>query len=216
MHKVTRISFLMIFCFLMIGITTADAQRRGKKKKKKKPTQDEYFDERGSFAHRLWYGGGFNLGFVGGNNNSRFDLGISPMVGFKVTEAFSVGPRVGIQYSYIRGIGTDGVRHKVEPISYSVGMFGRYKAFTNFFAHAEYGVESEQQIFGTNSGLLAIDTNGDVITARRNVNNFFAGLGYTSGDIIAYEISLLYNFIEDAEDPTAFPWDIRFGLTYNF
>ena len=214
MNKIIRISILLVLFSFCLGITTADAQRR--KKKRKKPQQDEYFDESGSFRHRLWYGGGFNLGFAGSNNYSVFNFGLSPMVGFKVTEEFSVGPRVGIQYTYIKGTGTDLRTHSVSPLSYSVGLFTRYKAFSNFFAHLEYGVESEQQI-ATLNGFLFIDPEtNEVFTERQNNNRFYGGVGYNSGGIVAYEILLLYNFIADDQDVIDFPWDIRFGITYNF
>ncbi len=215
MNRITRVSILLLLFVFCIGITTADAQRR-KKRKKKKPEQDEYFEEGNNFAYRLWYGGGFNLGFSGNNVYNIFNIGISPMVGYKVTDAFSFGPRVGINYSFIKGTGADGRTKSVEPLDYSVGLFSRYKILPAVFAHVEYGFESVQQVFEAGNGFLAVDQSGDVITIRDDRSNFFIGAGYSSGGIVSGEISILYNVLSDSEDINDFPWDFRFGITYNF
>ena len=84
---------LLALLFVSMMTNDAHAQRQGKKKKSSKT--DEYFDESG-FVNKLWYGGGLNLGYSGGNNQSFFAFGLSPMVGYKVwDDIISIGPKLG-------------------------------------------------------------------------------------------------------------------------
>lgn len=230
MKKITRILSLLLICTLFIGISTADAQYYGrkKKKKKKKPAKteqvdkettknektDDYFDESGGFKHKLWYGGGFNINFSGNGVISAFNLGITPMVGYKITDRFSLGPRVGIQYNYFKGIGIDNRTHKVEPISYSLGAFTRYKLLDFLFVHGEFEHENTESFFVDNASRFDV-VDGEVNTFRESRQNAYLGLGYTSGSIFAYEIYLLYNFLEPV-DSQSLPFDIRIGFTYKF
>lgn len=185
--------------------------------RKKKSDVDQYFDESGSIATRLWYGGGFNLGFSGTSGFSAFSLGISPMVGYKVFENnsnFSVGPRANLDYSYYKGTGTDNQIHSVQSISYSLGLFARYKVFSNFFAHAEVEQENRESIAMV-SNLFVIGTDGKPLTQRDPRQNLYLGAGYTSGGVLAYEVLIIYNALEPSNSVNL-PFDIRFGFTYKF
>ena len=178
----------------------ADAQR-GKKKSRSNET-DEYFDESGIGAYKFWYGGGVGLGFSGGNISSRFDFSLSPMLGYKITPEFSVGPRVELSYTHFRqNVGFNDIR-KANLFSYGIGIFGRYKIFNQFFTHAEFQIENRQVLI-----------NGE--KDRNRFDNFFVGIGYTSGGQVAYEIALLYNILED-DNTIDLPLDYRLAFTYNF
>ena len=192
---------------LIISIGTADAQnygRKKKKKKKKKPAKteqtDDYFDESGGFAHRLWYGGMINFQ-IGSDQfgNSALLLGLSPMVGYKFTDYLSAGPRITFNYyeEYLPG-------PNFKVIQLGIGGFGRVKFSPSIFAHLEYEVLKLNEVsdFGLQEG---------------SENNFYAGLGYNSsgGVGFGYEIMVLYNFLEENRD-TQVPIEFRVGFTYNF
>ncbi|MEM1118937.1 MAG: hypothetical protein AAGJ18_00725 [Bacteroidota bacterium] len=192
---------LLLICCLSIQL---DAQRRDNNRNRNENTED-YFDESGVGSFRFWYGGGIGLNFGSGfnvfvgQNTSQFNFSISPMVGYKLTPEFSVGPRVELIYTHLRvGGGTNNVR-KFNFLDYGVGAFARYKLFQQFFLHTEYQVESIQQPDGP----------------RFSQNNFFLGGGYTSGGQIGYEISILWDLIED-ENTINLPIDYRIAFTYNF
>lgn len=211
-----KLKSLVILC-LVLGVI---AQNGFGQSKKKKSNVEEYFDESGSIVHRLWYGGGFNLGFSGTSGFSAFSLGVSPMVGYKVLEnnKLSVGPRLTLDYSYYKGTGTDGAVHSAQPISYAVGLFGRYKVLSNVFAHVEIEQENRESIAVVTNGFenfFVIDTDGKPLTERQGRQNFYIGAGYTSGGVLAYEIVVLYNVLEP-ENSVNLPFDVRFGLTYKF
>ncbi|MCB9265170.1 MAG: hypothetical protein H6558_09115 [Lewinellaceae bacterium] len=206
MKKIIQLSFLL-FALLFIIQVDAYGQRGGKKKQ----DVDKYFDESGGFAHRLWYGGGFSLGFSGNNFESIFQIGLSPMVGYKITEEFSVGPRANLSYFLYRGetftpAGVQGANL----FEYGLGAFARYKVFRSIFVHLEYGFDNEARIFGYD------EIARDWITDRRVRNNAFVGGGYNDGNgVWGYEIYLLYNVLQE-DNTLALPLDFRFGITYNF
>lgn len=207
---------LLAMIFTMGFSDDAYAQRRGKKKKKKKTTRtDEYFDESGGFKHRLWYGGGVNLSFFSdrlGNSNytgNAFITGLSPMVGYKIFENLSVGPR--FEFSLYRGkyqqFGQGEVL-KVNAFNYGIGIFSRYKFLSQFFAHAEFQYQSLEQGTG-----FIVDNKLE--TTRVGREYFYLGAGYSTGDIWAYEVSLLYDVL-DGGGTTELPLSYRIGITYKF
>ncbi len=186
-------------------------------KKKKKPSKtDQYFDDSG-FTNKLWYGGNFTLGFSGGNNQSYFAFGLTPMVGYKlIDDIVSVGPRAGFEYNNIRiQQYNGGPVYKVSPLSYSVGAFARVKPFQNFFGHFEYEYKNTDSTDPNRDGYIEIDPNGKIVTGRVPYNNVYVGIGYTSGGLWGYEILLLYNVNQPTYTVDS-PFDIRFGITYKF
>ena len=210
MKKIIQLSFLIGALMLCFNVESSAQYGYGKKKKKKKTEKnDEYFDESGGFAHKLWYGGGFNLNFSGNSFQSLFQIGISPMVGYKIAEPFSIGPRVAVQYNYLRVNNGGGQILKSSPITWSAGAFARYKVFQNFFGHLEF--EYQNAVIN-----YAFVPNG-LEPIRRTQNNYFLGGGYNSGNgILGYEIYLLYNVNLPETNLDQSPIVLRFGITYNF
>ncbi len=139
MKNLTKILPVLLLFIFVAGIQDAVAQRSGKKKKKK-DTTDEYFDDKGSFASRLWYGGGVNLGL----SNGYFEFGLTPMVGYKFTDALSIGPRGRMLFQHYK-LSDGQTNYNLRTFSYGMGIFGRAKVFNNFFAHVEYEHEREGQ-----------------------------------------------------------------------
>ncbi|MEO7175969.1 MAG: hypothetical protein ABIV51_08830 [Saprospiraceae bacterium] len=164
-------------------------------------------DEMVTFKDHLWYGGSFDLGFSGSNSYNIFIIGVNPMVGYKILPFLSVGPRVGIQYNYIKGyidFNSNQVK-KLNLFHYSAGVFTRAKFFRNFFAQAEYEYQSYQDY----------DPFNNLDKFRVGRDNMYIGLGYNSGGEIGTELALMYNLLEPAES-LSLPISLRFGLTYKF
>lgn len=171
---------------------------------------DRYFDESQGFTHRLWYGGGVQLGFSGGTFSSIFQIGISPMVGYKFTENLSAGPRLSLLYSHYRQQTGFNTTVRANMIDYGVGAFARYKVIRGFFVHLEYGADNEE--FPTTSVL----PNGELETIRQLRNNAYVGVGYNnSAGLWGYDIYILYNTLLAENSPRS-PFELRFGVTYNF
>ncbi len=203
------IRFSLLLCLFSFCVSVPSyAQKR----KKKKDTE-EYFDESGGFKHRLWYGGNFNLGFT----NNIFNLGIAPMIGYKLTDRFSVGPRFKIDYYAEKLFNNTGETFNFRTTSWGAGVFARGKVITNAFAHIEFEYENQGAPDYDANGFFQLDGNNsnNIKTTRLNRNNFYIGGGYTSGTIVSYEILILYNVLEDSSS-ARLPWDLRIGFTYNF
>ena len=216
MKKILKITAVLIVCMLFIGISDADAQYGKKKKKKKKSDDTEYFDESGSFLHKLWYGGGINLGFAGNNAESVFNIGISPMVGYKISEMVSIGPRLVLDYTTRRL--SDGFQvYKVNNVDYGGGIFARLKPFRSIFFHTEFALLNESFIAVDGFGYPIIEPDNKLATVRETSENFYIGAGYFSGGNggFGYEIVLLYNVLAP-DDVIDLPIDLRFGFTWNF
>jgi hypothetical protein len=234
MKKIVKISSLAL-AFLFFLNFDASAQIKPTKKKTDEPTEqkedakpststtkkkttkktDEYFDESGGFKHRLWYGGNFNLNFSGAEGTSLFTIGLTPMVGYKIIGGLSAGPRVGISYTNIKSVDTQNKVSAVGLTDFTLGAFTRYKAFKNFFAHGEYEYQSQQSAFGDSYNRIQLDASGKAIKKRYDRTNYYAGLGYSSGEIFSYEIMALYNF-NLPKGSLEQPVSIRAGFTYKF
>jgi hypothetical protein len=180
---------------------------------------DEAFEQKG-IAHKLWYGGGFTLGFSGTTNASVFQIGITPMVGYKLTDNLSVGPRIGITYQHIKGDSRDITTGELAIKStglteYIAGVFARYKVFNQFFAHVEAEYRSSEFVLSDGTFLAA--DGDDLATVRQDEFQPIVGVGYNSsgGGPWGYEIMLLYR-TNIPEDDIRSPFDLRIGFTYNF
>ena len=160
-----------------------------------------------TFKERLWYGGGFNLGFSGGTGISVLQVGISPMVGYKLTPRFSIGPRVSTLVSFYWVQSFNGERQNTQPVNWGAGLFSRYKITSEIFAHVEYEYANQALVEQTFDGLS---------TRRITNDNIYIGAGYSSGmGPGKFEILGLYNINQNFESFDS-PFSIRFGFTQNF
>ncbi|MBK8844307.1 MAG: hypothetical protein IPO33_16470 [Saprospiraceae bacterium] len=91
-----KIKYFLVFIFLGVLVCTNPLVGQNYNTKKKAPTKEST-----KFTEKLWYGGGVNLGFGADEFTSVFSLGLSPMVGYKFTPDFSMGPRVGFSFQTI-------------------------------------------------------------------------------------------------------------------
>ncbi len=235
MKKILSIGLLATF-LVLLGSIDASAQRRKSKDpqptEQKEPTEedskpsatskktpkkktDDYFDEKGGFKHRLWYGGNFILNYSGSNGQSAFTIGATPMVGYKIIGGLSAGPRVGVIYTSLKAYDSQNKISTVGLTDYSGGAFARYKFFKNFFVHVETEYVSSAQYGEDSFGRIILGADGKPFKARVGRQNSNVGIGYNSGSLIGYEIALLYN-LTPPQNTIQQPFDIRIGFTYNF
>ena len=216
MKKYLIFSFLVLF-FMSAFSVDMSAQRRSKKKKKKTTTnrKSDYFDERGgSITDRLWYGADVNLNFGSFNGQSTFTIGLSPMVGYEITDNFSVGPR----FSFLNT--TQKVQNGLDDLTFNAfdiggGIFARHKFLQQYFIHAEYSVISEEFPSLTN-GFITVDSNNKIETERQQNAHYYLGLGYGgSAAGFGFTTYALWDFSQSFTSQNI-PIEVRFGLTYNF
>jgi len=197
-----KIFILLVLLALCASTADVFAQRRGN-------SDDEYFDESGNIGHRIWFGSHFNLGYSGNGFESLFQAGLSPMVGFKINDIFSIGPRASVSFSNYRRNYGGGDVEGISATSWAVGVFGRVRPFPTLFAQLEYDLENEP-FFGADPGT------GSLTVVRQERGAFYIGGGYNSGSggPIAFEVLLMYNV--NQPNTLASPLDFRFGITYRY
>ena len=161
--------------------------------------------EEKKFSDRLWYGAGGILNFQGiSGAANRFQIGLSPMVGFKVTEHLSFGPRLEVNYVSTRISQSE----KLNSVSVGAGLFSRLKLFQIIFLHAEYDFVWDDQFFRNPS-------TGEIFSERVREAQLPLGIGYNNGyGGLGYEISLMYDVLN--KDEGSIPIVYRAGLTYRF
>lgn len=213
------LQFLILFSILMMGIThDVEAQR---KKKKRKGDVDEYFDDKGSFAQRLWYGADISIRFprtgLGAGSDTYvgnlFYLGFSPMAGYKITDYFSVGPRVEFNYQAARyekiPSGTTLPEElKSNSTNIGVGVFARLKFLEAYFIHLEY------QRLGESIAVNIVDDK--IVSDRIWDDHAYIGAGYNSSfGVVGFNASILWDVTQQFTADNV-PIVYRAGLTYKF
>ena len=156
----------------------------------------------------LWYGAGAQLGFSSNQFNSLFVVGLSPIVGYKLNNFLSVGPRGAFTYNaYREDVGAND-RLKINYITWEAGLFARAKVIYPFFAHVEYSLVSEARSFDR--------VNQTAQRVTRAVP--FAGAGISQGGgpgQSGFEILVLIR-LASAEFINDSPVVFRTGINYNF
>ena len=209
-----KLLLLALLTALLAGLTHQDALAQHRKKKKKSSGKmDEYFDESGNVWARMWYGA--QVGQIAFFNN-QFAAAVSPMAAYKITERLSAGLITKISYTYERVRGIPGVRN-FQTLDLSAGPMVRYRIIPALFAHVEYELTRFEHLPTDNFGNPLIIIEEDKIKTEHTTQPYaYVGLGYESQvGVWGYEISLLYNLLDRA-DSFRIPWDLRFGMNYNF
>ena len=173
--------------FLLFSTTTVVAQVQTAAEKKLIPN---------NFKDHLVYGGNMGLSF--GNVTS---IGISPIVGYKVTPKFI--PGIGASYNYIK---FNYVNYPSESTHILGGsIWARSYVFENVFADAEYEVLNGEWDPYYRPGV------------RYNLNSGLVGGGYQQGfgGLSSYVI-VLYNVTQGPDSPYASPLIIRVGIGIGF
>ena len=124
------------------------------------------------------------------------------MAGYKITNGFSVGPRVSLLASYFSSRFGVVRSNKIAP-TYAGGVFARQKLFRDIFAHTEYELENRAYVTPDGSQLLV---------SRNTNHNYYIGAGYNAGGA---EFLILYN-LNQAQYFNVSPYVFRFGFTRNF
>lgn len=201
-----KISLLLLLSFAVV--TVAFAQTR-----EDEASEDlDYYQgnnrqQRNTNGGDIWYGAGAQLGFQGGNNQSFFQIGLSPIVGYKLNNFLSVGPRASINYNSFRfdpGFGAPEQKNRF--FTWSAGLFARARVFRGFFAHAEYSLVSDVDVF----------TDGSENRVTRALPFLGGGLSQGGGPGAAgFEILVLFRLTQPDRLNDS-PFEFRTGFNYNF
>lgn len=156
--------------------------------------------ENSSFLDRVYVGGNFGLSFGDITN-----IQIAPIVGYRVTNDFSVGAGPRYQYTRVRFSGGNDVSSN----NYGFNLFARYNIFEPFFLQAEYEYLNFELF------------NRDLTSFRENFNSVLIGGGISQpiGSRAFFNLTLLYNLSYDNTDTfRAYdsPLIVRAGINLGF
>ena len=159
-------------------------------------------------AGDIWWGTGAVLGFSAGNNASLFRIGITPIVGYKINNFLSVGPRGSLIYNAYRQSFAGGqADFKANYIEWSAGPFVRARVFQQFFAHAEYSLVNEAETF---------NPDGSANRITRAIPFLGGGISQGGGPGMAgFEILILFR-LSGADRIGDAPFELRTGFNFNF
>jgi hypothetical protein len=207
---------ILLFTLIFFAVAVSHAQYRGKPKprseKNKAEKQKAEKSERsktsdGNIADRIWYG--LNIGNLSFTNYS-YNIGLTPMAGFKLTPELSAGLMLKFDYYFYRRRPDP----KFSTVDLGPTIFARYKIFDQFFLQAEF----ERAFFQR----LETDVfdNPIIIQNKYQTETFeqsymYIGAGYSSGDRFKFKLSLHYNVLDDY-DSVRVPLDYRIGFTFDF
>lgn len=189
LHK--RIWFLAIFFLLNFIITNpANSQDFAT------TPQSHINAPRDNFWDRVYTGGGIGLQF-----GSQTFINVSPLIGYRLTEKFSVG--LSATYLYYRYKDYNPA-YSFSSNTYGGSVFSRYLIFENLFAHVEYEV-------------LRLEARDNVsrLLGTKDITSVLVGGGYRQmlGDRSSINLMLLYNLNETTYSPYQNPIiRISFGI----
>ncbi len=186
---------LYIYCFLFAcnGYSQYDATTN----KNNSQNSNLNFEK---IKQRTYVGGEIGLSF---NNNSTFLL-LAPLVGYDLTNAFSVG--VSGLYQLRRLSTFNGTPQNF--VAFGGGLFARLRPIDPIIIQAEFDLFNTEDLAG---GTLN----------RIRVPAFLTGLGYANsfGPGSYYQVLLLYDFINDPNMPLApfiiTPLHLKFGIVFH-
>ncbi len=152
---------------------------------------------------------GIGLGYSSYYGLSNFNFSISPALGYRVSDRFSIGPGISYSYNYYGQDNGYGGSTSLSTSSFGVKGFAQLMVIDQFFVHAEYEV--------TRAELLAFDQNNYYVgKVTRSVQTPLLGAGYRSqiSNRAAADIVLLYNFQDNYNSIYPNPV-IRFNFLFN-
>ncbi|GEO03693.1 hypothetical protein AAE02nite_13570 [Adhaeribacter aerolatus] len=161
--------------------------------------KEEPVTERPSIREKLFIGGSGDLGFSSNSYYGNFfNIGASPILGYRITKRFALGP--GIVYNY-----------------YNLGgrSFSDYgaKAFTQVILYKAFFLHAEHQILNTQG----YDSSGRITPdSRQNIQSTLAGAGYRqmASDRFGFDLYLLFNIANSNGVRNSRPI-LRAGFIYN-
>ncbi len=184
----------LLFLSLLLSSLALKSQDYVNEEDDKKPEPKK--ENTTKLIDRLVFGGNFGASF-----GDFTYVDISPSVGYRVTDAFTLG--TGITYTYYKN---NVVRPTYSTNFYGGRWFGQYTFFESIVTHVEYEL--------LNRGILE---NFGREERRINVHSFFVGGGYRGsiGRNAYISLLLLYNLNQGVYTPYTNP-QLRAGFGFGF
>lgn len=161
----------------------------------KAPTTSSSSSNGSSFSDRIYFGGGGGLS----GGSQYLNVSLSPLVGYKITDAFSAGMQ--ITYQYVKS-------NNLSMNNFGGGPFANYIIANRFIIYSQYEYMSYE----------VFDNYGE--TYRLDGRSLFLGIGWNEPltDQVSFQILGLYDVLygSGANSPYSSPLQIRAGLVVGF
>jgi len=204
----------MLLCLLAVSVQAQDVYNSSGRVRPKKQTNHE-----GGFdIDRLVVGGSLNL-WLGSITN----IGIAPMIGYRITDKFAAGVKVGYnyyrykdQFSYIN-FNNETKYYTVKQNLYSASIWARHMIWENIFAAAELEANIYDYYDGTyewNSAGTELTFNKKLVTAPSVLIG--AGFKQPLSDRASFTATILFDVLQDKYSLYNGQPDFRFGFLVGF
>jgi len=214
--------YVLSVVMLCMGLSLASAQEvytsTGRSTHAKKQHQKEGFD-----ASRLIFGGGFILG-AGDITN----LGVSPIIGYRITDNWSAGIGIAYQYLKIKGYyelyDPNTSSYSDYPLQSNIfypSVWTRYMLFRNLNFIGDIFVDAEFEYDMMRFKDYTYDaTYTNIISENTNINVPCLLLGVGVKEPLTDRVSLvvmgLYDVLQQNYSPYRGTFDLRFGVNVGF
>jgi Uncharacterized protein conserved in bacteria (DUF2219) len=159
---------------------------------------------------KLYYGGSFGFDFSNG-----WLLEISPLVGYKVGNGFSLGANASFRYLSAVLMSKYGQSYNSTNFTGSAGVFARKKLNAHFFAQAEAAmVLYDMPMY--DGRLVRLNAENKTAAEREWQPALPLGMGFTSGDRTSFNIIALYDVLYQDGTPKPSAWTLRMGFEHRF
>jgi hypothetical protein len=194
---------IILICFLINTVNAQNIYNSSGRKVAKKPTKKSGFD-----IDKLVVGGDFRLSAGQGVN-----LGIAPMLGYKIFDNFYGGVRIGLNYSSFiarfNGTLPNGTnRFAFKSTDYSGSIWMRYVFLQNFYAH----LEAEFNSYKAWSDQVWDYDKNEFYNERLSAPSILVGVGMRQpiNDRVSLNATILYDLLQD---PLSYYY-LRGGIDY--
>lgn len=163
---------------------------------------------------------------VFGIGNGVLNLGITPILGYRITDNFSAGIGLGYQYLWIKEgppvfVSINPSIEEPRPLNahlYSPSIWARHIIWNNIFAHAEYEHNISSQTYYINDHTQyatrpIIKESNTVSVPSLLVGG---GLRQPIGGRASMIFMILYDVLQEPNSPYANTVAIRFGINFGF
>ncbi len=203
---------LIIFICLLTGFS-ATAQEVYTSSGKSANARQREQKEKGFDASKLIFGGGMVLGFGTVTN-----IGVSPILGYRITDNFAAGISLGYQYNRIKDfwdLGNGQTMHYKANL-FSGGVWARYAFLQNFFGHVEY----EHNLMTFSRPGFDPGGSGSIVEEkiRFDAPALLVGGGFRQPvtENSSFVISLLYDVLQEEYSPYGKNVFFRMGFNVGF
>jgi hypothetical protein len=202
-----NIFLVLLVCLLATSVEAQNIYNSSGRRVARKPAKKTGFDR-----DKLVMGGDFRLSL-----GTQISLGVSPMIGYKLTDNFCVGLRLGYSYDRLKYDYSQlpaGARTNVFNFnSYAGGVWARYILWESIYLHSEL----EYNIFDE---FYQDDFTGLIEKKSINSPSVMVGVGFKQpiNDRLSFNATILYDVLNDPYGYYKYKggFDLRFGILVGF